>query len=110
MDALRFTHAAQMLLMYVNWPRDTAAYLGPDVPSLDGRWLFKGPRVCMAIHQTDEYEVRSRRRSQDMLHALARAGQTDRQLSWGTGTAQLLHNNQRRLWCQQRDGVTLQAG
>ncbi len=57
MDALRFTHAAQMLLMYMPWPRDTAPYLGADVPSVDGRWLFKGPRVCMAIHQTDDFEV-----------------------------------------------------
>jgi hypothetical protein len=59
MDALRFTHAAQMLLMYINWPRDTAPFLGSDVPSLDGRWLFKGPRVAMAIHHTNDYRVRA---------------------------------------------------
>jgi len=57
MDALRFTHAAQMLLMYVNWRDTPQAYFGAEVPSPDGRWLFMGPRVCMAIHESSEYFV-----------------------------------------------------
>lgn len=57
MDALRFSHAAQMLLMYVNWPDNIKDYFGQEIPSPDGRWLFMGPRVCMAIHESPEFFV-----------------------------------------------------
>lgn len=57
MDALRFSHAAQMLLMYVHWPSSAREYCGAEIPSPDGRWLFMGPRVCMAIHQSADFFV-----------------------------------------------------
>lgn len=57
MDALRFTHAAQMLLMYVPWTGVSKEYCGTALPSPDGRWLYIGPRVCMAIHESADYFV-----------------------------------------------------
>jgi hypothetical protein len=57
MDALRFSHAAQMLLVHTRWPSACAEYCGAAVPSPDGRWLFQGPRVCMAIHESPDFYV-----------------------------------------------------
>jgi hypothetical protein len=57
MDALRFCHAVQMVLMQVAWPPGASDYFGSAVPSPDGRWLFHGPRVCTAIHESTEYFV-----------------------------------------------------
>jgi hypothetical protein len=57
MDALRFSHAAQMLLMYVPWTGVSRDYCGSALPSPDGRWLYIGPRVCMAIHESEDYIV-----------------------------------------------------
>jgi hypothetical protein len=57
MDALRFSHAAQMLLMYVPWTGASRDYCGAALPSPDGRWLYIGPRVCMAIHESEHYFV-----------------------------------------------------
>jgi hypothetical protein len=58
MDALRFTHAAQMMLMQTHWPPCAHEYCGLSLPSADGRMLFQGPRVCMAVHEASEYLVR----------------------------------------------------
>jgi hypothetical protein len=57
MDALRFTHAAQMMLMQTHWPTCAHEYCGLSLPSADGRMLFQGPRVCMAVHEASEYLV-----------------------------------------------------
>eukprot|EP00879_Flechtneria_rotunda_P023949 GHRR01025369.1.p1 GENE.GHRR01025369.1~~GHRR01025369.1.p1 ORF type:complete len:969 (+),score=296.48 GHRR01025369.1:353-3259(+) len=57
MDAMRFTHAAQMLLMHTHWPTSAQEFCGASVPSPDGRWLFQGPRVCMAVHESSDYFV-----------------------------------------------------
>lgn len=57
MDALRFAHAVQMVLMQVNWPSNASEFFGTAVPSPDGRWLFHGPRVCTAIHESNEFCV-----------------------------------------------------
>jgi hypothetical protein len=60
MDALRFTHAAQMMLMQTHWPPCAHEYCGLSLPSADGRMLFQGPRVCMAVHEASEYLVSAR--------------------------------------------------
>ncbi|KAF6259953.1 hypothetical protein COO60DRAFT_1700595 [Scenedesmus sp. NREL 46B-D3] len=57
MDALRFTHAAQMMLMQTHWPPCAHEFCGLSLPSADGRMLFQGPRVCMAVHEASEYLV-----------------------------------------------------
>lgn len=56
-DAVRFAHAAQMKLLYTNWPnhaRDKAC--GPSEFTADGRVLFYGPRIAMAIHESTDFE------------------------------------------------------
>lgn len=58
MDALRFCHACQMLLMYTAWPPEARPFFGETVMAADGRWLFHGPRVAMAAHTTFDYQVR----------------------------------------------------
>lgn len=57
MDALRFTHATQMLLVQADWPADAKDYFGEVVRAPDGRLLFRGPRVCMAIHESPDFFV-----------------------------------------------------
>lgn len=57
MDAVRFCHAAQMQLMYARWPPEAADFYGQSVPSPDGRWVFHGPRVAMAIHESGDFQV-----------------------------------------------------
>lgn len=57
MDALRFAHAAQLLLMHTQWPTDARPFCGEALPGADGRWVFQGPRVCMAIHDSADYFV-----------------------------------------------------
>lgn len=59
MDALRFTHAAQMMLNHSQWSNQYQEYYGDALPNSDGRWLFHGPRVCMAVHETGDYFVSS---------------------------------------------------
>lgn len=61
MDAVRFCHAAQMLLMYAQWPPEAADFYGLSVPSPDGRWIFQGPRVAMAVHVSGDFNVSSTR-------------------------------------------------
>jgi hypothetical protein len=58
-DALRFTHAAQMLLMHTQWPSWAQPYCGQSVPGPDGRWLFHGPRVVMTVHESPDFFVSS---------------------------------------------------
>ena len=57
LDAVRFAHAAQTRLLYTLWPnagKDPMS--GPVQLTPDGRLLFYGPRVAMAIHETSEFE------------------------------------------------------
>lgn len=56
-DALRFCHASQALLLRVPWPQDFSHYLGATETLSDGRVLFKGPRLAMAIHYSHDYIV-----------------------------------------------------
>jgi hypothetical protein len=43
--------------MQIAWPACAADYFGVSVPSPDSRWLFHGPRVCTAIHESPAYFV-----------------------------------------------------
>lgn len=57
-DALRFAHAAQVRLLYTDWPvsdKELWRQFGPTEYTPDSRLLFHGPRMAMAIHETGEY-------------------------------------------------------
>ena len=58
-DALRFCHTAQLMLMYTHWPvTEYGEWCGTDEKSTDGKALFQGPRVAMAIHESNDYTTR----------------------------------------------------
>lgn len=57
-DAVRFCHAAQVLLAYTTWPPECAEWFGKTEGGSDGSPLFKGPRVAMAIHESNDYSTR----------------------------------------------------
>lgn len=63
-DAVRFCHSAQALLMYSQWPADCAEYCGKTELAPDGKPVFKGPRVAMAVHQSCEFTTISVPRQQ----------------------------------------------
>ncbi|KAL4419982.1 hypothetical protein ABPG75_007080 [Micractinium tetrahymenae] len=63
-DAVRFCHSAQALLMYSQWGADCADYCGKTELAPDGKPIFKGPRVAMAIHQSCEFSTVSVPRQQ----------------------------------------------
>jgi hypothetical protein len=52
LDAVRFCHAAQVALLFQRWPSDCTAVCGETVLAADGRLLFAGPRLAMAVHTT----------------------------------------------------------
>ena len=43
--------------MYTPWPPEAADFCGLSVPSPDGRLVFQGPRVAMAVHEASNFEV-----------------------------------------------------
>jgi len=47
-------HAEQVL--YTVWPPEAFAFNGATEHMPDGRLIFRGPRVAMAIHETEEFE------------------------------------------------------
>ena len=55
-DAVRFCHAAQTNVLFHRWPPEALDMCGPIEHTPDGRLLFRGPRVAMAVHETDDYE------------------------------------------------------
>ena len=55
-DAVRFCHAAQTNVLYHRWPPEALDMCGSIEHTPDGRVLFRGPRVAMAVHETDDYE------------------------------------------------------
>ncbi len=55
-DAVRFCHAAQTNVLYHRWPPEALDMCGAIEHTPDGRVLFRGPRVAMAVHETDDYE------------------------------------------------------
>ncbi|KAK9829405.1 hypothetical protein WJX72_005653 [[Myrmecia] bisecta] len=59
LDALRFCHAAQTNILYTRWPPEAAIICGAVQTTADGRLLFRGPRVAMAVHETNEYTAKA---------------------------------------------------
>ncbi|KAL3147560.1 hypothetical protein ABBQ38_014613 [Trebouxia sp. C0009 RCD-2024] len=55
-DAVRFCHAAQTNVLYHRWPPEALDISGAIEHTPDGRLLFRGPRLAMAVHETDDYE------------------------------------------------------
>lgn len=58
LDAVRFAHSAQALLMYEPWPAEYRDWSGAKEESTDGKLLFQGPRMAMAIHESNDYTTR----------------------------------------------------
>lgn len=54
--AVRFCHAAQVALMFARWPPEAREVCGPTEAAPDGRLLFAGPRMAMAVHDTYAYQ------------------------------------------------------
>lgn len=57
-DAVRFCHAAQVLLMYIPWTPEMAEWCGAEEGGPDGKLVFNGPRVAMAVHESNDYSTR----------------------------------------------------
>lgn len=58
LDAIHFCHLTQLALLFTRWKNFNALYpdlFGPEEYALDGRRLFAGPRVAMAVHLSSEY-------------------------------------------------------
>ncbi len=57
-DAVHFCHTAQLALLYSDWgchPGRSHDVFGPTVQVADGRVVFAGPRVAMAVHRGGDY-------------------------------------------------------
>lgn len=54
-DAVRFCHSAQMKILYTQWPADAQECLRGIEFTPDGRLLFSGLRVAMAVHESSDY-------------------------------------------------------
>lgn len=52
LDAVRFCHGAQVALLFQRWPSDCGPICGETLLAADGRLLFAGPRLAMAVHTT----------------------------------------------------------
>ncbi|KAK9786282.1 hypothetical protein WJX73_000303 [Symbiochloris irregularis] len=58
LEALRFCHAAQLGLMYRRWPNERGIHNnGRTEFAPDGRLLFAGPRMAMAVHESADFKV-----------------------------------------------------
>jgi len=56
LDAVRFAHAAQTRLLYTPWQNAAKdRHCGAVEFTPDGRLLFFGPRIAMAIHETSDF-------------------------------------------------------
>ncbi|KXZ50125.1 hypothetical protein GPECTOR_18g99 [Gonium pectorale] len=56
-NALRFCHTVQVCVMYNKWPDAAVEYFGQTVMGIDGRLVFKGPRVAAAIHCGPNFDI-----------------------------------------------------
>lgn len=55
LNAVRFCHVAQVALMFNRWPHDSAVLCGPEEYNVEGRLIFAGPRVAMALHTSHDF-------------------------------------------------------
>lgn len=55
LDAVRFCHVAQVALMFGRWPADGAAVCFSEEHNVEGRLIFAGPRVAMALHTSTDF-------------------------------------------------------
>ena len=55
LNAVRFCHVTQVALMFAKWPADGQHICGPEEHNVEGRLLFAGPRVAMALHSSADY-------------------------------------------------------
>lgn len=44
--------------MYNRWPSEADEYAGQTVVGIDGRLVFKGPRLASAIHRGSDYDLK----------------------------------------------------
>jgi hypothetical protein len=56
-DAVKFCHAIQVHLMYAKYPAEAAPYISPPATGPDGKWVFHGPRLGLAVHRGNKYTV-----------------------------------------------------
>ena len=56
LNAVRFCHVTQVALMFAKWPADGHQHIcGPEEHNVEGRLIFAGPRVAMALHSSADY-------------------------------------------------------
>lgn len=58
LNAVRFSHAAQALFLFSHWPVEFSEWYGSKKLGADGKPLFRGPRIAMAIHESNDYSTR----------------------------------------------------
>lgn len=57
-NALKMSHAVQMVVMSVSWPSECQDWCGKEEVTPDGKLLYKGPRLAIGIHQSNDYSIR----------------------------------------------------
>ena len=55
LSAVRFCHIAQVALLFARWPADSWALCGLEEYNVEGRLIFAGPRVAMALHTSPDF-------------------------------------------------------
>ncbi len=55
LDAVRFCHGVQHLMMLHTWPSAFTHVFGPRQEAADGMPVFYGPRFAMVVHRSNEY-------------------------------------------------------
>ena len=80
--AVRFCHAAQVALMFARWPPEAREVCGPTEAAPDGRLLFAGPRLAMAVHDTYAYQCAPFWEALGLQHVLAVRAELAAAASW----------------------------
>ena len=55
LNAVRFCHVTQVALMHAKWPADAQHICGREEHNVEGRLIFAGPRIAMALHSSADY-------------------------------------------------------
>jgi class 3 adenylate cyclase len=57
LDAVRFCHAAQVVLLHSSWSAEFADWMGKaeNSPGSPNKPLWRGPRVAMAVHESPDF-------------------------------------------------------